>query len=239
MWSGGLRDLNLRVSPSSLQRALRILNTLFHALESRGYQLTVEGGTTPSLCVCIEGEPIQFGLEERFRREAHPDQHNDRLPAWQRERYAYVPTDRLVLKIIEWGAQGFRKVWTDGKTAKVETCLNEFIVGLLKVAHVVKAERLQREHEHRERHEAERRQRAEEERRKKEEARRNYLMKEVEAWAQARNIRTYVTAFQEKFIARYGDIQAGSQVDQWMSWACRQADTLDPLTWIESNPSTA
>ena len=49
-------------------------------------------------------------------------------------------------------------------------------------------------------------------------------------WAQARNIRTYVTAFKEKFIARYGDIQAGSQLDQWMSWARRQADTLDPLT---------
>lgn len=239
MWSGGLRDLNLRVSPASLQRALRILNTLFHALESRGYQLTLEGGTQSSLCVRIEGEPIQFGLEERFRREAHPDQHNDRLPAWQRQRYAYVPTERLVLKIIQWGAQGLQKEWADGKTAKVEACLNEFIVGLLKVAHVVRAERLQREQDQRARLEAQQRQWAEEERRKKEEARRNYLMKEVEAWAQARNIRTYVTAFQEKFIARYGDIQAGSQVDQWMSWACRQADTLDPLTWIESNPSTA
>lgn len=109
----------------------------------------------------------------------------------------------------------------------------------LKVAHVEKAERLQREHEHRERDEAERRQRAEEERRKKEEARRNYLIKEAEAWAQARNIRTYVIAFKAKFSARYGDIQAGSQVDQGMSWAHRQADTLDPLTWIEATSSTA
>lgn len=58
-------------------------------------------------------------------------------------------------------------------------------------------------------------------------------------WAQARNIRTYVTAFKEKFIARYGDIQAGSQLDQWMSWARRQADTMDPLTWIESQSSAA
>ena len=37
VWSGGLKDLNVRVSPSSLQRGLRILNTLFHALESRGH----------------------------------------------------------------------------------------------------------------------------------------------------------------------------------------------------------
>jgi hypothetical protein len=109
----------------------------------------------------------------------------------------------------------------------------------LKVAHVVKAERLQREHEYRERDEAERRQRAEKERRKKEEARRNDLIKEAETWAQARNIRTYVIAFKAKFIARYGDIQAGSQVDQWMSWAHRHADTLDPLTWIEATSSTA
>lgn len=58
-------------------------------------------------------------------------------------------------------------------------------------------------------------------------------------WAQARNIRTYVIAFKAKFIARYGDIQAGSQVNQWMSWARRRADTLDPLIWIEATSSTA
>ena len=239
VWSGGLKDLNLRVSPSSLQRALRILNALFHALESRGYQLTLEDGTKSSLCVRMQGEPIQFGLEERFRRVAHPDQHNDHLPAWQRERYAYVSTERLVLKIVEWGAQGLQKVWADGKTAKVEACLNDFIIGLLKVAHVVKVERLQREQDQRARLEAQQRQWAEETRRKKEEARRNYLIKDAEAWAQARNIRTYVTAFKDRFIARYGDIQAGSQVDQWMSWARRQADTLDPLTGIESQSSPA
>jgi len=48
-----------------------------------------------------------------------------------------------------------------------------------------------------------------------------------------------VIAFKAKFIARYGDIQARSQVDQWMSWAHRQADTLDPLTWLEAPSSTA
>ena len=139
-----------------------------------------------------------------------------------------------MLKIIEWGAQGLQKVWADGKTAKVETCLNEFILGLLKVAQAVKEERLRREQEHRERVEAQQRQWAEEERRKKEETRRNYLVKEAERWAQARNIRTYVTAFKEKFVTRYGDIRAGSQVDQWILWACRQADCLDPLAQIES-----
>jgi hypothetical protein len=239
VWSGGLRDLSLRVSPSSLSRALRIMNALFHALESRGYQLSLDGGTKSSLSVRIDGEPIHFGLEERFRREAHPDQHNDRLPTWQRQRYRYVATGKLLLKVTEWGAQGLQKVWADSKTVKVEACLNEFIGGLLKVACVVRVERLRREEAHRARLEAQQRQWAEEERRKKEEARRNYLIKEAEAWAQAQNVRTYVTAFREKFVARYGDIQAGSQVAQWIIWACRQADCLDPLACIESQSSTA
>lgn len=130
-------------------------------------------------------------------------------------------------------------MWADGKTAKVEACLNEFVVGLLKVAQVVRTERLRREKEHRAQLEAQRREWAEEERRKKEEARRNYLIKDVEAWAQALNIRTYVIAFKEKFTARYGGIQAGSQVDQWITWAYRQADSLDPLARIESSSSTA
>lgn len=69
VWSGGLRDLNLRVSPMSLQRALRIMNALFHALESRRYQLSLEGGAKSS-CVSASTENrftsvLRKGFDER------------------------------------------------------------------------------------------------------------------------------------------------------------------------------
>lgn len=229
IWSGGLRQLNLRVSPTSLQRALCIMNTLFNALEVRGYQLILQEGAKSSLRVCIDGEFIHFGLEEKFQRADHPDRNNDRLQPWQRQRYMYLPTGKLFLKIDEWCTQGFQKIWCDGKATKLEACLNGFIVGLISIAQVVKAERLKREKEHLARLEAEKQRLLEEQRRQQEEKRRNYLIQDAAAWAQAQQMRAYIAAFKIKLMARHGEIRPGSQADQWISWASRQADCLDPL----------
>jgi hypothetical protein len=234
IWSGGLRQLNLRVSPSSLQRALRIVNTLYYALEARGYQLIIQDPDKPSLCVRIDGEPIQFGLEEKFRRVDHPDKDNNRLQPWERQRYQYLATGELSLKITEWWAQGLQKTWCDGKTSKLEACLNDFIIGLINVAQIVKVERLRHEEEHRARLEAEKQRLLEERRRQEEQTRRNSLIKEAATWAHAQQVRAYIAAFKEKLVARHGEIQPGSQVDQWMSWASRQANSLDPLESINS-----
>jgi hypothetical protein len=147
IWSENIRQL-MRVSPTSLGRALRIMDTLFKALESRGYPVGIQEGYKKTLGVRINGEPISFGLEERFQRMDHPDQKNPKLQWWQRQRYQYAPTGSLILKITEVWADGLQKTWVDGKTAKIESCLNEFIVGLLRVAEAVTAARLKRDREH-------------------------------------------------------------------------------------------
>ena len=229
IWSGGLRQLNLRVSPQSLRRALRIMNTLFYALEARGYHLTIEDEHKSSLRVHIHGEPIEFGLAEKFRRIERPEVKNKDLQPWEYQRYQYLATGDLFLKITEWWGQGLRKTWSDGKTAKLETCLNDFIIGLIKVAEVVKAKRLKREQEERVRLEAEQRRRDEERERQEELARREGLIKEATRWTQAQQVRAYIAALKEKVIAQHGAIQPGSQADQWVAWAYRQANRLDPL----------
>jgi len=234
IWSGGLRQLNLRVSPQTLRRALRLMNTLFYALEARGYQFLIEDGHKSSLRVRIHGEPIEFSLEEKFRRIERPQVKNKDLQPWEHERYQYLATGDLFLKITEWWGQGLRKTWSDGKTAKVETCLNDFIIGLIKVAEVVKAERLKREQEERVRLEAEQRRRDEEMKRQEELARREGLIKEAARWTQAQQVRAYIGALKEKVIAQHGEIQSGSQADQWLTWANRQADRLDPLSATSS-----
>jgi hypothetical protein len=124
------------------------MDTLFKALESRGYPVGIQEGYKKTLGVRINGEPISFGLEERFQRMDHPDQKNPKLQWWQRQRYQYAPTGSLILKITEVWADGLQKTWVDGKTAKIESCLNEFIVGLLRVAEAVTAARLKRDREH-------------------------------------------------------------------------------------------
>jgi hypothetical protein len=227
--SSSLRQLNIRVSKQSLSRAVRVMNALFVALEARGHQVGIQDGFNKTLGVRINGQPIEFGLEEKFQRIERPEDKSRRLDPWGYRRYQYVATGTLILKIKEWGADGLQKTWSDGKTAKLETCLNDFIVGLLKVAEAVKARRMKQEQEEQLRREAERQRQEEAMKRQEELARREELEREATNWAKAQQLRAYLAALKEMLIAKHGEIQSGSQADQWLVWAHQHADRLDPL----------
>lgn len=226
--SGTIRQL-MRVSPTSLGRALRIMDTLFKALESRGYPVGMQQGYHRTLGVRINGEPITFGLEERFQRMNHPDQKDLTRQWWQRQRYQYAPTGTLSLKITEVWGDGLQKIWRDRKRAKIENCLNEFIVGLLGVAEAVKSARLKRELEQQAQREAQHTREEEARKRQEELARRQALEQEAVNWAKAQQLRGYLAALKEVLIAKHGEIQPGSPADQWLLWAHQHADRLDPL----------
>lgn len=227
--SGSLRQLNIRISPQHLSRGLRIMNTLFAALETRGYQVGIQDGFRKAFGVRINGEPVQFGLEEKFQRIERQEKKNQRPDPWGYRRYEYVPTGLLALKITEWGADGLQKTWSDGKTTKLENCLNDFVVGLLKVAEAVKARRLKQEQEEQLRREAERRRQEKAVKRQEELARRQALEQEAVNWAKAQQLRTYLSALKDMLTTKHGEIQPGSQADQWLLWAHQHADRLDPL----------
>jgi hypothetical protein len=227
--SGSLRQLNMRISHQSLARAVRIMSTLLLALEVRSYPVAIQDGRKSSLCVRINGEPIQFGLEEKFKRSDRPTAKNLGLQSWERTRYDYTSTGTLFLRIKEWGADGLQKTWSDGKTAKIESYLNEFIIGLLKVADAVKAERLKREQEHQARLAVEGKREEEAKKRQEEFARWQSLEQEAANWAKAQQLRAYLAALKEMLITKQGEIQQGSQADLWLGWAYQHADRLDPL----------
>ena len=227
--SGSLRQLNIRVSKQNLSRALRIMNTLFVALEARGHQVGIQDGYKKTLGVRINGQPVEFGLEEKFQRINRPEDKNRRPDPWGYRQYEYVSTGTLILKITEWGADGLQKSWSDGKTEKIETCLNDFIVGLLKVAEAVKARRLKQEQEEQLRREAECRRQEEAQKRQEELARRQALEQEATNWAKVQQLRAYLAAVKDRLHAKHGEIQSGSQADRWLTWAHQHADRLDPL----------
>lgn len=228
--SGSLRQLNIRISPQHLSRGLRIINSLFSALETRGHQVGIQDGFRKAFAVRINGEPVQFGLEEKFQRIKRQEKNNQRPDPWGYRRYEYMPTGLLALKITEWGADGLQKVWSDGKTTKLETCLNDFIVGLLKVGEAVKARWLKQEQEAQLRREAERRRQEEAMKREEELARRQRLEEEAANWAKAQQLRAYLAALKEMLTAKHGEIQLGSHADQWLMWAHQHANRLDPLS---------
>jgi hypothetical protein len=227
--SGSLRQVSIRVSPQHLSRAVRIMNAILLALEVRGHQVSIQDGYKKTLGARIDGHPIEFGLEEKFQRIERSRDKTHPQDSWRYRRYEYVSTGMLMLKITEWGADGLQKTWSDGKTTKLENCLNDFVVGLLRVAEAVKARRLKQEQEEQLRREAERRRQEEVIKRQEELARLQALEQEAANWAKAQQLRTYLSALKDMLITKHGEIQPGSQADQWLILAHQHADRLDPL----------
>ena len=227
--------LDLRVGPKNLDRALRIMDALLKALEKRGYQISIKKEGPNSTSVSIDGEMIEFGIEEKLNRrekELTPLQKKEKEKhPWMYSsiEYEYNPSGNLILRIKNTDGSGVRKIWTDGINQRIERGLNSFIVGLVKTGDAIKADRL--EGERRKREWEEQRKRSEElERRRYEEGLKIQAMdKEITAWQKSQQIRDYVKAVEETVLKKRGEIQTGSKLDQWLRWARSYADRIDPL----------
>ena len=55
------------------------------------------------------------------------------------------------------------------------------------------------------------------------------LEREAARWRRGRRIRAYVEAVKEHALRRHGSTEPGSPLDQWLKWAHRYADGIDPL----------
>lgn len=231
--AGREEHLDVRISKGSLSRALRIMNALIKALEARGFTVSIvnknEYSHYPSYktCVSVLGQTIEFGLREflkQTKRELPPAE-RDR---WRRFEYSYSHSGRLTLEIKTWGAP--RKNWSDAKIQKLEDCLNDFIIVLIKTAVELRTREIEREEEERRRHERERRREELARIRREEEARLQDLLDKVSGWQKSKQIREYIKAVREDAIRRDGGIDPGSELDKWLAWANQQADRFDPLS---------
>lgn len=215
--------LDVRVERRSRRRAFRILDTLVKALEKRSYSMSIDAGV--GTVVTVGDMRITIALEERYRQEELPiterEHRRARLYQWDEPRpdTKRVPTGQLMLKITDGQVTDVRRTWGDGKKQRVETCLNSFIVGLVKAAEV-KSE-LQRRVRERERRWEEERRIAELQRtRQREElARITDLMDRVERWERAERIRRFVEAFRGS--------NDCAVTNRWLEWADRAASALE------------
>ncbi|MBX9657138.1 MAG: hypothetical protein K2X00_01120 [Nitrospiraceae bacterium] len=79
------------------------MNALFLALETRSHQVGIQDGYKKTLGVCIDGHPIEFGLEEKFQRIERSRDKTNPQDSWRYHRYEYISTGTLILKINECG----------------------------------------------------------------------------------------------------------------------------------------
>lgn len=227
--------LSLDVGPDSLDRALRIMDTLIKALEARNIKVTIEHVPERTTSVSLLGEVLKISLEEiLFLSERHPETERERkrkemLPGLDRPVYVFGPSGKLALKIKESFGGGTRKTWADGKKQKVEDCLNKFVLGLVKAALAKRSHRIEDEKRRLEWQEWERRRAEERQRRLEEEAKVQSLMKDVDAWHKSQKIRVYLGAVRDEADKRGDDLGPERDLGRWLAWATQYADRIDPL----------
>jgi hypothetical protein len=241
-------EADIRVSSAVMDRALRIADALFKALEVRGYsvetrpprpRMTWEGHLRPvtswrsqwhrqATCIAVGDQDVLLILREAEERA--DKKHAARQPGTYGP--YLIPSGRLTLFIPEYGDSWRDRMWADprdGRGPRLEEQLNAVIVGVVASAEASRqgVARLRREVE-------ERRQaaalHAERERlRAVEAARATEIERQTAAWTLATNIRAYVAAARVEgaTVAPVGP--GGLEGEAWLAWAAGHANRIDPL----------
>ena len=241
--------LDIRVAPTSVDRALRIADALLKTLANRGLQVDV---TPPSeekhwrghmvpvpsrTVVQVNGESIEFWIAEATRTEPAPppaplskrEQTMRELtgrPTTSTPRRVRVPTGTLVLAIA---TDAGVTHWRDRKLRRLETFFPDFVAHLYLVADLAKQQRA--------RDEAERARAFEQRRRKEEEARlaeekklkREQVHRQLENWRLVRDLRDFASSIRAVVEAGGMKVQRDGGVYQHLEFILAYANELDPL----------
>ncbi|MDY0095689.1 MAG: hypothetical protein RBT80_23585 [Candidatus Vecturithrix sp.] len=227
--------LDINVGPDNIDRAMLIMDTLVKALETRGFDVTVNNEAPFSTTVSVMDEVIKFAFNEELNRtkkklSAAQMKEKEKHPwMYSRQEYDYSPNGLLSLKIKNDDYLNTRKTWTDGRRQRLEDCLNSFVSGLIKAAIAIKHLREERERRQREWQEESRRREEAERIRREEEEKLKGLDREIASWQRSQQIRLYIEAVKKWGIQKYGEIKPDSKLQHWLTWATKQADRFDPL----------
>jgi hypothetical protein len=219
--------LGISVGVKSIGRAIRILNALIRALESKGYPVSAGRDYRRAVTIVkIQQEQVMFRLEEAQIRKKRVKKPGD---TYFYEGYDYVPSGKLILNITSLSWTGLRQRWRYTGKNRIENQLNSFIAGLIAATEKIKIERLERERRDQE-WEEERQRRAEAERlRIEKEERIKELDRVVSAWQKSQIIRFFCDSAVQRISGDSEGIKPENELGKWLTWARQYADELDPI----------
>jgi hypothetical protein len=224
--------LDLCVSKAALPRALRFAAALITALEEEGFKISVRQGRKEKTTATFSNQQIGFTIVEKIDHIplASPPKGGvlQRVLTYAGTPHEQKPSGRLGLRIWEpWDA--LPKSWNDGKTRTLEDMLPEIVAAFMRIALAGKAadEKRAAEKAEAERLAAERARKAE--LIKQEESRVRALHRVATNWERAQRIRSLVAAASEGAQHEGVSIDPGTEFGDWLIWAAKQADRIDPL----------
>jgi hypothetical protein len=244
--------LDLHVSPKELPRALTIANALIVALDARGYRVSISKKVSDkspdnylywdriakwepvtSARIAIMDEEFGFGMSELTDKVPHVPTREEQRRIDRGDRYGlpvndHVPSGNLSLWLHMPMDLGLRGTWSDGKKQRVENCLNNFVITLIKAAHAIKIARAKEQKEREERAAEEKRRAEYQAWRYEEDKRVRRLDEQLVAWSKAEQVRGYATAVEAAVVRAHGAVDAQSELGKWIAWMRDYARRLDP-----------
>ena len=216
-------SLNVRVSKTSIDRALNIMNAVVKFLESENFPVTVKSGTH-EITAQVFGQDVPFSIVEKARETSRKEV---KEYSYTRTVIEYQPSGELEFRA---GDDGYRyRKFRDRKTQKLETLISKLAGAILREARdrVIRAEKRRLE-EIEERKKAQERaalaeQIAEEEKKLKD------LESWVNSWTRAQEMRAFIAALEKTWQKEGQDLSPESSKGQRIFWMKQQADRVDPL----------
>jgi hypothetical protein len=149
----------------------------------------------------------------------------------------HLPSGQLRLRITDYALESARKTWSEGHRTRVEDLLNDFVVGLAVAADGLRARALHWKRWREEQEEAQRQGALAEQRWKEEEERIRVLDQQVDGWARAQQLRAFIDEVERRASAKGVSMTSRAELSEWLAWARRHADRLDPFAPPPPNTS--
>lgn len=231
-----------RTSAEQEERAYRIWDTLFKALEQLGYTVKIESprgqqywnydppASSNVVYIQLRQDKVPVYIKEFQQRVPHVPTEKELADKKKYSfttipEYDYVYNGKLSFTIDEYHAK--RKSWNDGKIKSIDNEIGDIVIGIMEAIHIVKEQREERVIEEKRQREEEIRRWELQQKRDKEKERLNLLIAKADDFYQAQKLYEYIAAIEKALPNVQGDKK--KELTQYLSWAKQKADWLNPL----------
>lgn len=240
--------LAIRVSQAQAERALQVVAAVIQGLGQLGHAVkVVEEDDKKQTCAIIGDQSVRFHIEEKCKREDHVwteselklkekadkaslmDRMSFHFDLMHVPKWDYHPSGKLTFQIEDYSWNGKQHTWSDGKTQRLEDCINAIVKRVVSIAEEKKARELERQ---REREEAQRRwerQQRLQELQEAEQEKIDAFVHQSEQWHKSHKLKAYLQAVE----AQYEGISPTPEQQAWLKWAKDYADHINPLATSE------
>lgn len=229
-WSGlHARPAKSKYATPFARRRLRFLNTLFHALEQRGFKITHDPQHRFDCQATLEGNTVRFAAYERIRQVRRPLTDEERaIRPGQKYTQESFATGELILALESSLPRGLTRSWSNQADQPIETEINQILAGILVATSYENEQAKIRAAAEQVRWEAQKQKWERGRQEKLEQDRRAALLKIVKDWRDAGEIRAFVEAL--KKAVNDGEFRPNAEVfEPWLDWAMERAKHLDPI----------